>query len=220
MFTIDKETIDETKHFAIGNYFGTLFGVLPSTVLILIVVSRLGAQDAAFFYIPSMVVTLLNIIPSSISQSLFAEVSHNEEGFMRYFKKALQHLFSFLIPAVLVIWLIGGYVLGFFGPSYAAAGTAPLDILALASLIGAANYLGDTLLNIKKRPGMYLFMNALNAIAVVVPAYFLAPYGLAAIAWGALFGQVLTAVVYLAMNWGLVTGSEKVHLKHDASFLQ
>ncbi|HWC57672.1 MAG TPA: oligosaccharide flippase family protein, partial [Candidatus Paceibacterota bacterium] len=38
---IDRTTIAETKHFAIGNYFGTLFGVLPSTTLTLIIFSRL-----------------------------------------------------------------------------------------------------------------------------------------------------------------------------------
>jgi O-antigen/teichoic acid export membrane protein len=207
---IDKETIHETKNFAMGNYFGTLFGVLPSMTLVLIVVSRLSAQDAAFFYIPSMIITVLNVIPSSTAQSLFAEVSHDEAGLIKYFKNSLKHLFALLIPAVIAIWILGGYVLHFFGPGYAAAGTEPLQILALAGLIAAANYLGDTLLNIKKMSTMYVVMNALNSIAIVVPAYIVAPHGLVAIAWAALFGQVLTAAIYIVMNWGLLVGLREV----------
>lgn len=211
-FSLDKETIDETKSFAIGNYFGTLFGALPSTTLTLIVVSRLGAQYAAFFYIPSMIVTLLNVIPSSTSQSLFAEVSHNEAGFSKYFKDAVSHMFLFLIPGVIALMLLAGFILHIFGADYATFGTAPLRILALSSLIGAANYLGDTLLNIKKLPGMYLFMNALNALLVVVPAYVFAPYGLAAVAWSVLGAQVVTAIIYLGINWKLLTELKTVRI--------
>jgi O-antigen/teichoic acid export membrane protein len=206
VWRIDRETIQETKHFAIGNYIGTLFGVLPSNLLILIIVSRLGAQDAAFFYIPSMIVTVLNIIPSSTAQSLFAEVSHDEAGLVKYFKKALKNLLLFLAPSVVAIWILGGFVLGFFGANYAAAGTLPLNILALSGFIGAANYLGDTLLNIKKMPVMYVAMNALNAVLIIVVAYAVAPRGLVAVTLASLFGQIVTAVIYVVLNWKLLRG--------------
>ncbi len=212
MLVVDKETISETKNFAIGNYFGTLFGVLPTMALTLIVVSRLGAQDAAFFYIPSVMVTLLGIIPSSVSQSLFAEVSHDENGFAKFFKNALRNMFTLLIPAVVIMAVFGKFILRFFGAGYAEAGAVPLAILAGASLINAANILGDTLLNIKKMASFYLFMNILNAVMVVVPAYFAAPYGLAAVAWSALFGQAVTAIIYIIMNWHLLAHLDEIRI--------
>lgn len=203
---IDKETIEETKHFAAGNYLGNLFGSLPTTVLPLIVLSRLGAQEAAFFYMPTMIVALLNVIPSSTAQSLFAEVSHNEAGLVRYLTDATKHLFLLLVPAVVATWLLGGFVLKFFGATYAAAGTLPLMVLALSSLIGALNYFGDTLLNIKKRIGLYIFMNAFNALIIVILAYYAAPHGLVAIAIASVIGQILTLILYFSINWQLVSG--------------
>lgn len=204
LLTIDKETIQETKSFAIGNYFGTLLGVLPQTFIVLLVVSRLGASQAAFFYIPSMITTFLSVIPTSIAQSLFAEVSHDELNMEKYFKSSLKHLFSLLIPTVLFIGLFGSFILRFFGPDYALAGEYPLIILLGASIINAANTLGDTLLNIKKMPGMYLFMNALNAFAIVVPVYFAVSYGLTVVASAVFAGQSFTACIYLIMNRKLI----------------
>jgi O-antigen/teichoic acid export membrane protein len=204
VWKVDKVVVNETKRFAFGNYVGNLFGVLPSTVLTLIVLSRLGAQEAAFFYMPTMIVALLNVIPSSTAQSLFAEVSHDEGAFAKHFKNALKHLFSFLVPGVIATELLGKFILHFFGSNYAAYGTAPLQILALSSLIGAANYLGDTLLNIRKQAGMYIFMNAINALGVVILAYVFAPYGLAAVAWSVLWAQVAVAIIYVFMNWKIL----------------
>ncbi|HVZ10881.1 MAG TPA: oligosaccharide flippase family protein [Candidatus Paceibacterota bacterium] len=204
VLTIDSETVEETKHFAAGNYLGTLFGILPSTTLILIISSRLGPEFAAFFYIPSMFITLLNVIPSSSAQSFFAEVSHDEPGMHTYFKQTIKHLFGLLVPASALIILAGGYILSFFGANYAQAGTNPLRIMVLASFVGAANYLGDTLLNIKKMSRTYIFMNALNSLAIVIPAYIVAPYGLVTIAWISLLGQIITLGIYLIINRNLL----------------
>lgn len=209
--SIDSHTIRETYRFAAANYGGALFGILPSALLPLIVLSRLGAKEAAFFYMPMMIVALLNVIPSATSQSFFAEVSHDESKLLRYFGEAVKHLFLLLIPAVIGVMLLGGFVLSFFGHGYVEYGYLPLLILAMASLIGAGNYLGDTLLNIKKHTRMYIFMNALNAVIIVILAYIVAPYGLAAVAWSGLIGQVVTLIVYVTLNRHLIYESLIAH---------
>ena len=198
--SIDSIAIKETRLFAASNYGGNLFSMLPSTLLPLIILSRLGAQEAAFFYMPMMIVALLNVIPGATAQSFFAEVSHDESGLMTYFGRAVRHLFLLLVPAVVVVMVIGGFVLSFFGHDYVRDGLLPLQILAVASLVGAGNYLGDTLLNIKKFTRMYIFMNALNALVIVGLAYAEAPHGLAAVAWSVLIGQVVTLIVYMTLN--------------------
>lgn len=211
---VDMETIRETKKFAIGNYLGTLFGVLPSTTLILIIISRLSAQDAAFFYIPSMMATVLNIIPSSTAQSLFAEISNHESEMAKYIKDGVKNLFMALIPAVVIVWITGGFILKFFGPDYASAGVWPLRILALSSIVGALNYFGDTLLLVKKFSGMYIFMNALNSLTIVGLSYYMAPRGLVAIAVSSLIAQIITLAVYFLINWELVAEQWNVRRQH------
>ena len=201
---IDIQTIKETGRFAAGNYIGSVFAILPLTFVPLILLSKLGSQDAAFFYMPLMIIALLNVIPSASAQSLFAETSANEYELAKNVRNALKQLLLLLIPSAIVLLVLGGFVLSFFGTAYAAHGTLPLQILTMGSLVGALNYFGDTLLNIKKLSRLYVFMNALNAIAIVIPAYVVASYGLSAVACSYLFGQVVTLIVYLSLNWELL----------------
>lgn len=187
-------------HFATGNYLGSIFSMLPSSLLPLIIISRLGAQEAAYFYMPLMIIALVNAIPSANAQSLFAEASNDEKELPNYLRKAFRHLFLMLIPAVIAVGVFGHLVLNFFGPEYAETGTRVLQILAIASFIGSLNYFGDTLLNIRKLSRLYVAMNAFNAISIVLLAYFVAPLGLVAVALSYLIGQIVTLLVYVVIN--------------------
>ncbi|MEK7587096.1 MAG: oligosaccharide flippase family protein [Patescibacteria group bacterium] len=192
------------RRFATGNYLGNLFGALPTSLLPLIIVSRLGAQEAAYFYMPMMIITLINVIPSANAQSLFAEASNNEKELAAHLRKALRYLFLVLTPAVITVGIFGHLILGFFGPEYTETGTRVLQILAIASFIGSLNYFGDTVLNIKKFSGLYVGMNAFNALTIVLLAYFAAPLGLVAIALAFLASQILTLLVYIVINRSLI----------------
>lgn len=205
IWRVDSKNLSTTKNFATGNYIANLFGMLPSTLIPLIVVSRLNPQEAAFLYMPMAIIALLNIVPGATAQSLFAEISKDEESLFRNLTKALRNLFFILLPSVLFILFFGTFILGFFGPLYAEHGTRTLQILAIASLFGALNYFGDTLLNIKKMMRPYIAMNAINAALIVCLSYFAAPYGLEAIAVASLIGQILTLTLYSVINRNLIS---------------
>lgn len=197
---IDKIILKEVARFATSNYIANIFGLLPSSLLPLIIVSRVGAQAAAFFYMPLMIIALINIIPNANAQALFAEASHDERNLVCHLKKALQHLFVLLVPTVLVVLVSGYWVLNLFGHAYATAGLPILQVLSISSFIGSMNYFGDTLLNIKKQSGLYVIMNMLNAIIIVVLAFVAAPHGILAVALSSLIGQVMTLIVYAGIN--------------------
>lgn len=198
------QAIAGTVRFATGNYLGNIFAMLPASLLPLIIVSRLGAQEAAYFYMPMMIIALINVIPSANAQSLFAEASNNEKELPNHLRKAFRHLFLILTPAVALVGLLGYLVLSFFGSEYAKAGTHALQILAIASFIGSLNYFGDTILNIKKLAGQYVAMNAFNSTIIITLSYFVAPYGLTAIAGAWLAGQMITLSVYIIINRRLI----------------
>ena len=208
---IDRVAIRKIRSFAFGNYVGNVTGILPPALLPLIVASKLGPQSAAYFYMPMMIATLLNVIPMATAQSLFAEASHDEERINIHIISAVKHLYALLVPAALAILLVGGFILQMFGADYAVNGTTVVRILAVSSLIGAANYLGDTLLNIKKYVKSYVAMNAVNALTIVTFAYVFAGRGLVAVAWANIAGQGLTLLIYLAINHRLILG-----LRHSA----
>lgn len=194
----DKEVLTETRHFAAGNYLASLFGAIPSTVLPLVVASRLGSEAAAYFYMPMMITTLLNVIPSASAQSLFAEASHDTAQLVMHVKKAFKGTMALLLPAALGVVVLGNIALLFFGEQYSHQGMEVLRLLALASIFGAINYLGDTVLNIRKRIKSFVGMNVLNSLSILLATWLLMnSFGLTGVGVGWLLGQLLTMVIYV-----------------------
>ena len=73
------DEILEHRSYTVANYFGIIFAILPATLLPIIVLDRLGATDAAYFYMPMQIAVFLNYIPSSTSQALISESSQSED---------------------------------------------------------------------------------------------------------------------------------------------
>jgi O-antigen/teichoic acid export membrane protein len=187
------------KGFALGNYLGGMFGTLPGSLLPIIVLTKLGPEGAAYFYMPIQMITLLNYIPSSTSQALMSESSVTDDinKHRAHFKKALKQLSKLILPSIIGIIAIGWPLLRLYGPLYAKNGYIPLLILSASGIFVAINFLGDTWLNIKKRPVAYFCMNALNALCVVSFAFALTGHGLIGVSLGWLIGQITSALVYL-----------------------
>ncbi len=197
-----RPTLGEvTKHkvYAASNYLGGMFGVLPVTVVPIIVLSVLGPAPAAYFFMPIMIAALLSLICNSISQALISECSQTDDRaeYRRLFGKALRHQYQLLLPLVLILLLLAWPILRIYGPAYAREGFVPLLILIISGLFVGLNWLGDTWLNINKRSRDYFLMNAFNALAVVGFVLLFVSHGLTAVALGWFCGQLLSAVVYL-----------------------
>lgn len=190
------------RQFALGNYLGGLVGVLPTTILPLIILTKLGAAEAAYFYIPMQFATFINLIASSTSQALFSEASANEgnpERQLAATRNALIHLARLLTPVVALLIVVGWPLLHIYGNDYASHGYGLLVLLAISSFFVALCWIGDTWLNIQRRMKAYFAMNAVNALLVVALAYVFAGNGLFAVGVAWLAAQALTVVIYVAL---------------------
>jgi peptidoglycan/LPS O-acetylase OafA/YrhL/O-antigen/teichoic acid export membrane protein len=183
--------------FSLGNHAGMICGILPITATPLIVLSSLGADKAAFFGVAMMLMGMLTVIPSTFSQSLFAELSVAPDTRKRQIRRAARATYLLLLPAVAVVLVAARLLLRAFGRSYAAGGTACLRWMALGALVAGTNYLVDVIVNSRGHAGSYLFLNASNAFLVLACTAFAAPYGLAAVGVGWLVAQSLSVVVAL-----------------------
>jgi len=187
------------KAYASSNYFGGMFGVLPSTLVPIIILSRLGPTDAAYFYMPAQIAAFLSVVCNSVSQALMSEASQTDDinQHRQAFKKAFRHQYQILGLLVVILIVFGWLILRLFGAAYAANGYVPLVILSLSSLVVGVNWLGDTWLNINKRSRDYFLMNAFNSLAVIILVYVFAEHGLVPATIGWLLGQLLSAGVYI-----------------------
>ena len=72
------------------------------------------------------------MIPLSTSLSLFAEGSHQEETLVQDTLRSVKLTFSVIVPAILLLLLIGDKILLIFGAEYAENATSLLQILAIS----------------------------------------------------------------------------------------
>ncbi|TMR10944.1 glycosyltransferase [Nonomuraea turkmeniaca] len=179
--------------FSAAGYLATALGMLPSTVVPLEVLAIRGPQAAAYFAIAFQVAAFLNFIPSASAQVLFAEAQRI--SLRRYLRKAVVGIYGLLVPAAAVIVVGAPYILRVFGEGYSAQAAETLRVLGLASLVGAGNYLVDTILISRDRTGAYVFMNGANAALVLGLVAALLPYGLTAAALGWTIAQGLSLLL-------------------------
>jgi O-antigen/teichoic acid export membrane protein len=199
-FELQKEQFQKVRTFTLENYIGNIFGILPTTLVPLSVSWILGKEQVAYLYIALTISALLNVIPSATSQSFFAEASHHGTDAKHLLAKAFKHVYAILVPAVIILTVGGGLLLDIFGKAYSASSFHVLQLLAVASLFGVINYLGDTYLNVLHRTKAYIFMNALNAIAVVGFSIIgMHRYGLIGVGYGWLAGQIFTNIAYACL---------------------
>jgi peptidoglycan/LPS O-acetylase OafA/YrhL/O-antigen/teichoic acid export membrane protein len=194
---VSLSSLDGAWSFSLGNHAGMIFGILPTTATPLIVLSALGADKAAFFGVAMMLMGILTVIPSTFSQSLFAELSSAPETRWRQIRRAARATYLLLVPAVAVVLVAASLLLRAFGHAYAAGGAACLRWLALGALVSGANYLVDVIVNSRGHAGSYLFLNASNALMVLGCVAVAAPHGLAAVGVGWLVAQALSVAVAL-----------------------
>ena len=90
---------------------------VPLTIIPLIIINTVGAEENGYFYIAYTIAGLLLMIPNAVSTSLFVEGSHNlplKENVIKLVKFTI----VLLIPAVLFMLIFGNQILLLFDKEY------------------------------------------------------------------------------------------------------
>jgi O-antigen/teichoic acid export membrane protein len=182
-----------------GNYLATIMGILPTSVVPLEVLIIRGAADTARFTIAFLVAGLINFIPSTVAQVLFAEASRQGVTLGKQLRKAIRGIYGLLLPALAIVVATAPYVLRLFGTAYATAATGCLRVLALSAVLTGGTYLVDSLLIARDRTAAYVFMNGANAALVLACVAVLLPRGLTAAAEGWALAQGLSLLLGLVV---------------------
>ncbi|MCK4723248.1 MAG: oligosaccharide flippase family protein, partial [Dehalococcoidia bacterium] len=131
---IKRAVLGEIMHFSFANYIAALLWFAPIFILPLMVVNLVGAEANAYFYIAWAIATVLFSVPLSTSFSLFAEGSYDEQTLGQNTRRSLVFTFAIVVPAILLIILIGDKLLLLFNPAYAENATSLLRVLAISAL--------------------------------------------------------------------------------------
>ncbi|MFC2003651.1 lipopolysaccharide biosynthesis protein [Chloroflexota bacterium] len=205
---IKKGVLKEMMRFSSANYVANIFWMLPQLSLPLIVVNLLGAEQNAYFYIAWNVASILYMVPLATSSSLFAEGSHEGNKLEHSIKRSLKLNLVLLVPAMIILLLLGYKVLLFFGQAYSENATKLLWILTASALPLSFNYVYYGIRRVEMRMKSVIGLNAFVTIATLGMSYLLLPrMGIlgAGVAW--LTTQSLVAVVVLLILNGRRHGS-------------
>jgi O-antigen/teichoic acid export membrane protein len=183
--------------FSLGNYIAGFIGGLPAMVLPILITNLIGAKFSAYFYLDMMIANLLYIIPMATSQSLFAEGSYSESDLKIQLKKAIKIISLLLIPAILVTFLFGKYILLVFGKEYSSEGVIFLQILAISGIFLSINYIGNSIFYIKHRIKLIILVNFIGASIILSLSIILIQQNLLGIGVGWAMGQGIISIIYL-----------------------
>ena len=172
---LNLDIIKDMWRYSTVNYLANLLRASPSLILPIMVVNLIGATQNAYFYVTWMIAGLLFAIPAAISQSLFAEGSHFEDKLRINVRKSIKFTFLLLIPAIIILFLLGKWLLLLFGTNYSANGLMLLWILSLSSLFVGINSIYISILWIKNRIIELVFISGFITIAVLLGSYFIMP---------------------------------------------
>jgi O-antigen/teichoic acid export membrane protein len=191
-------TLRPLLRFSAANYAGNVFSLLPTLVVPLIVLDRIGAPEAAYYFVAFQVATLLYAATYAVGQTFLAEGSHADEDWEELLRRSRRVLTALCLPGCLVLIAAAHWVLLAFGPRYSQNGTLCLILLVVAAIPIAMNTWLQTVLRLLGQLRPIVVSNGVYGVAICGLAWVLAPYGLNALtaAWvvGALLGTAAAAV--------------------------
>jgi O-antigen/teichoic acid export membrane protein len=188
--------LSQIVRYSAGNYLGTLFYLASTTLLPIIVASRLGAAANAYFYIPWTIASGLQLVAFNMTTSLTVETTFDRAQLANYCRRVLKQTLRLMVPLVIVILLGANVILLLFGPVYAAEGAALLRWLSLATLPNVVVAVAISLARVKNNAGMIVLIQGTLCVLELGLSFALFPVaGITGVGIAWLVSQTLVAVV-------------------------
>jgi O-antigen/teichoic acid export membrane protein len=189
------QTLKPLLKFSGANYLANSMIFFPIVVVPLIVLDRLGAKAAAYYFVAYQMASILITAASAVEASFMTEGSHAGANWRAIRRRSRRLAIMIFVPGGIITALAAHWILLAFGGAYSLHGTGSLEILAAAVLPIAACNWGWTVLRLAGRLRALLVSTSVYGVGICAGAWFLAPHGLTALSSAWLCGSALAAVV-------------------------
>ena len=159
----------------VGQHLISIGGALTPLLLPVLVVTRLGAEPNAYFYVTWMMGSAFFMVSPSVATAVFAEGVRAKASLKNEIAKAMKLIAMLLIPAMLVMIAGGRIILGLFGTSYAAAGYRLLILLAISAIPDAVSNVATAVWRVTYRLEYAAVLNLGIMVIALASAWFLMP---------------------------------------------
>jgi O-antigen/teichoic acid export membrane protein len=194
-WSFNTEKIKRMISYSFTNYISSVFSMAPVLILPTIIMNGLGSAEAGYFFLSMMLINLLYSVSYSISQSLFAEGSHEDSSLLSLLINSTKIMILILIPASLIMAFFGPYILQLFGKSYSQGAGDLIFILSLSSPIIAGYNICNTILRIRHQMYTSMFINIIYAVTIYILSVLWVKNGLNWIGYAWILGNLISTVI-------------------------
>jgi O-antigen/teichoic acid export membrane protein len=186
--------------FSGANYVANALNLLPSVVVAVVVLDRLGARQAGYYFVAFQMAALLYAAIFAAESAFLSEGSQPGADWRAIRRRSRRLAVALFAPAGVLLIATAHWVLAAFGRGYSVNATGCLVLLAVAVLPMAMANWAWTVLRLSGRLVAVVLTNAVYSAGICVAAWILAPHGLTALAAAWLVGAALAAAVATAVS--------------------
>ena len=192
------EPLRPLLRFSAANYIGFVMSVLTTLIVPIILLDRLGAKSAGYFFVVLQLAQIVYTAAAALEQTFLTEGSRADADMGQLRRRSLRLVVLFFVLTAGIMIGAGHWLLLAFGQQYNHYGYTSLIILVLAAGPVSANYWLQTILRLAGKLRAVITVNAIGAIATCSCVWIGSAHGLTAASWGWLIGAVITACVAAA----------------------
>jgi O-antigen/teichoic acid export membrane protein len=188
---INFSLLRELAGYSVNNYVSNLFWSAPPILIPILVISILGPEANAHYYLNWMFANLIYIIPKSISMSSFAETSVRFSTVKKIWQAMLSTILI-LIPLIIIFIFTVPVLLLLFGKAYSQSDSRLLIIFGLASFPYSVNIFTSYVYRFRQNQKRNILLPVLIALLSLGTIFILAPKMLlVGVACSWLIGQLI-----------------------------
>lgn len=204
---LDLRYLRRLTLYSTPNYFAGWLTQSPNMLLPILVLSRLGSERNAEFFIAWMIVGILNAVGAAVSGSLLAESVIMPQDMASLAMRALVIALTLQAVALAILVPTSNWLLTLFGPTYATNAHSALLILMSSSLGYTVWSLAQTVLRVRHNFKGLQLVSSIPIVTVASVTLGTPALTLESFAWSWLAGVYAAAGVGLALAlWPVSSG--------------
>jgi O-antigen/teichoic acid export membrane protein len=194
---LEKRVLNNMRHYSFMNYVAMTLENAPTFILPLITINLLTSEATAYFRIAwNLASILFATVPAAVTTALFAEGSYKPEKLRYNIIAAGVLMLALLIPATIILLLLGDRILLLFGQEYAQNAHQLLLLLTVSWVPIVINqlYLVTCLIQMRMRL-VILVQGLLAALTIGLNIISLPKMGVVGIGLAWIVSQTITAII-------------------------
>ncbi|MFI5530920.1 lipopolysaccharide biosynthesis protein [Kitasatospora sp. NPDC051853] len=185
--------------YAAADYLGALLRTASFSVLPLLVLGRLGAEQSAYFSLAWVIAYTLQLVALNMGSSLIVEAAHAPERLAAQARRVLRHSAPLIGAGAALLVVTAPWLLSLFGPGYAEHGTTALRLLALSALPNLVLGLAVDVCRARRAMRRVVALQAaLLGLVLLLTLLLIPPLGITGVALAWLIAESTLALALLA----------------------